>query len=506
MSNLLFTKISRFYSSKKLPWIIICIGVTLRLVQYLYNRSLWLDESYLALNIIDRSFLELFQPLSYNQGAPVGFLIIEKIAIIIFGSSEYALRLFPFLSGIASMFLFYGVAKRFIKSEAVPIALGLFAIADPLIYYSSELKQYSSDVFIALLILYFVVRNIYSKRLTVSNMAVFGVLGATVIWFSHASVFILAGIGMSLAIFSFVRNEWDRIARLSIAYFFWSLSFAFCYIFSMRGLSNNTHMLNYWSGGFMPFPPSSFNDIEWFIDSFFGIFNFPVGLALSGIAALAFLVGSVSVFLQKKEEFFILILPIPLVLIASGLHKYPFNGRLLLFIVPSLLLFIAEGVEQIRDKTRRNSAMIGITFICILFLEPSLSAGYRLIKPRTREEIKPVISYIKEHKQSDDVLYLFLPSRIAYKYYSKRLNVKFNNYTIGLKPKKNWADHINQLNKLRGNKRIWILFSHASLYISSGSVNEKFILNHLDSMGERIESFKTDDASVYLYNLDDKQM
>ena len=505
MSNQLFTKIRMLYTSKKLPWIIISLGVILRLVQYLFNRSLWLDESFLALNIIDRSFLELLQPLDYGQVAPIGFLILEKIAVQIFNSSEYALRLFPFLSGIASMFLFYGVAKRFIKSEAVPIALSLFAISEPLIYYSSEVKQYSSDVFIVLLILYFVARNIHSKRLTTSNIIVFGVLGATVIWFSHPSVFILAGVGVSLALFSFVKKEWGRIARLSISYSFWALSFTLCYLVSFRDQSNNKHMLHAWSASFMPFPPSSYGDIRWFVDAFFGIFNFPVGLSLSGIAALAFLVGSVAVFLQKKEQFFILILPIPLVLLASGLHKFPFNGRLLLFLVPCLLLFIAEGVEQIRDKTKHNSAIIGIALICLLFLEPSLSASYHLIRPRTKEEIKPVISYIRDHEQSGDVLYLSMASRIAYRYYSKRLNVNINNYIVGLKPKENWVDHINHLNKLRGNKRVWILFSHARRSISQGYVNEKFILNYLDSIGERLESFKSDDASVYLYNLDDRE-
>ncbi len=321
MSNQLFQKISLLYNSKKLPWIIISLGVILRLVQYLFNRSLWLDESSLALNIIDRSFLELLQPLSYNQGAPIGFLMLEKIAVQIFNSSEYALRLFPFLSGIASMFLFYGVAKRFIKSEAVPIALCLFAISEPLVYYSSEVKQYSSDVFIVLLILYFVTRNIQSKRLTASHIMAFGVLGATVIWFSHPSIFILAGIGVSLALFSFFRKEWARIGRLSIAYSFWALSLTLCYLASLRGLGNNKSLLNYWSGAFMPFPPSSLGDIRWFFDAFIEMFNYPVGLSLSGIAALAFLVGSVSVFLQKKEQFFILILPIPLVLLASGFHK-----------------------------------------------------------------------------------------------------------------------------------------------------------------------------------------
>jgi len=173
----LFSKANISYDSKRLLWIIICFGIILRFIQYLYNRSLWFDEAMLTFNIINRSFSELFQPLNYGQAAPFGFLIIEKLLIRTFGNSEYVLRLFPFLCGIISVFLFCRVAVYYIEKRAVPIALGLFAISGPLIYYSSEVKQYSSDVTIALL-LYWVAIYIQSKKLTIPCIAIFGVIGA----------------------------------------------------------------------------------------------------------------------------------------------------------------------------------------------------------------------------------------------------------------------------------------------------------------------------------------
>jgi len=502
MSNRLSSKISLLYTSKKLPWIIIGLGVVLRVIQYLFNRSLWFDESMLALNIIERSFLELLQPLSYQQGAPVGFLMLEKTAVQIFNSSEYALRLLPFLSGIASIVLFYEVAKRLIKPEAVPIAVFLFAISEPLIYYSSEVKQYSIDVFIALSILYFVTRNIQAKRLTARNIIAFGILGAIVIWFSHPSVFILAGAGVSLAVFSFVRKDWARIGHLSIAFSFWALSLILCYLVSLADLSDNQGLLNYWGGAFMPFPPSSLGDIKWFFSTFFELFDNPVGLSLSGIAALAFLVGSVSIFVQKKEQFFFLVIPILLTLLASGFHLYPFQGRLLLFLVPSILLFIAEGAEQIRYKTRHNSPFIGITLICLLFLKPSYSAGYHLIKPRTKEEIKPVISYLREHEQSGDLLYVYYSAVPAYKFYSNIFGLNDNIYIEGVSSRDNWGNYIDDIDKLRGNNRVWLLFSH--VYTHQGVNEEKFFLNYLDRTGTKLDASKSVGASVYLYDLNDQ--
>jgi len=140
-------------SSTKLVWFIIAYGILLRLTQYLSNSSLWLDESRLALNIVNRSFSQLLQPLDYGQGAPLGFLILEKAAVRLLGSSEYALRFLPLLCGVVSLLLFYRLAAQSISPKAVPIALGLFALSGPLIYYSSEVKQYSSDVAAAVLLL-----------------------------------------------------------------------------------------------------------------------------------------------------------------------------------------------------------------------------------------------------------------------------------------------------------------------------------------------------------------
>jgi predicted membrane-bound mannosyltransferase len=113
-------------------------------------RSLWLDEATLALNVLDRGFSSLTGELDFNQGAPVGFLFAEKVLTIFIGSSEYALRLFPLVCSLASIYLFSLLARRLLPDYAVPIALLLFATASGLIYYASVLKQYSSDVAMAL--------------------------------------------------------------------------------------------------------------------------------------------------------------------------------------------------------------------------------------------------------------------------------------------------------------------------------------------------------------------
>jgi len=66
----------------------------------------------LALNIINKNFTQLLtQPLEYDQASPLLFLVIEKVFVNTFGTSEYALRLFPSVCGVLSLFLFYRLSK-----------------------------------------------------------------------------------------------------------------------------------------------------------------------------------------------------------------------------------------------------------------------------------------------------------------------------------------------------------------------------------------------------------
>ena len=70
-----------------------------------------------------------------------------------FGPNEIALRLFPFLASIASLILIYRFCSENLGRVSGVVAVALAGVMPALFYYSGELKQYSSDVASALLIL-----------------------------------------------------------------------------------------------------------------------------------------------------------------------------------------------------------------------------------------------------------------------------------------------------------------------------------------------------------------
>ena len=139
-------------------------GVIFRIAQYTANRSLWIDEARLALNVVNRSFLELSKPfwqgrplplhdsLTQNQGAPIGFLFLQKLAIQVLGNHDYILRSVPLVAGIVSLLLMYKAASRLLGTAGMLVATALFAVSNPLVYYASEAKQYSGDALATLVL------------------------------------------------------------------------------------------------------------------------------------------------------------------------------------------------------------------------------------------------------------------------------------------------------------------------------------------------------------------
>src|SRR4051812_30883103 len=112
---------SKFSSAERTSFTVIGLGVFFRLFEYFSSRSLWVDEAFLANNIIQNSFFNLVKPLTDNQHAPIGFLLVEKLLTYLLGTSEEAFRLFPLLCSCISLILFYLLVKRIFQNEWVRV-------------------------------------------------------------------------------------------------------------------------------------------------------------------------------------------------------------------------------------------------------------------------------------------------------------------------------------------------------------------------------------------------
>ena len=481
-----------------LPGIIILFGIALRLRQYLANRSLWRDEASLALNIMQRSFLGLTQPLDDNQGAPLLFLWLQKGIITIFGSSEYALRLLPLLCGIISLFVFWFIASKYVSKRAALFALTFLALSDLLIEFSSEVKQYSSDVLVCTLVLVMLFSLRKSQyQLKYTAIIGYGLLGTIFIWISHPAIFLLAAIGIA-SVYDCYSNYRHQLRFLIITGGLWCISFFIFYAISLTNLTNNQYLIDSWRAGFPPSSSHPLSVLQWSIFMFVGVFEYPGGL-FSGLGAFLYGVGFLSMYHRDKIMLTSLILPLLLTLFAAFLSKYPFTNRFILFLLPLLLLLVAEGLDYILKLLSQSQIRLAAPILLvILFTPPAFAALGYLQKPILREEIKPTIQHVYDHWQTGDIIYIYYGAYFPFKYYQKQFGFQDNDYVLGIESRQQWVNYLADLNRLQNYKRVWLIFSHVH---SGNGVNEEHLMvNWLDRTGAiQKDWFPQAGASVYLY-------
>ena len=361
--------------------IVIGCGVVARLVEYLRNRGYWLDEGSLASVIRHTTWGGFFRPLSHAQLAPVGFLVLERLALQVMGDRQLVLRLLPLLGGLFSLWLLRVIAARSLTPRAALLAIGMFAFSDDMIYCSSELKPYSTDVTVALVCLLLGQQHLDGKTSSVRRLA----LLALAPWFSFPSVFMLAGVGFVL----FVSAGWKRKPREVLELVgigtIWLVSIAAAQWLARRQLGESQGMFLFWDFAFPACPGSLSTDVVWMLRRLMYLFVNPLDFSVPGLGAKAPAFGAMGLFLigcgamarRDARLLGMLTMPLVLALLAGCARLYPFHGRLVLFLVPSLMMLVAAGAGQIGERFRSKG--VWILMLGFLVLIPAMVATYHVV-------------------------------------------------------------------------------------------------------------------------------
>jgi uncharacterized membrane protein len=485
-------------------------GVALRLLRYLSDRSLWLDEAYLANSILTYSFKQLLtQPLMHWQAAPVGFVLLQKLAVTLLGNSEYALRIVPLLAGIASIPIFYGIVRRCLQPTAQVLATGLFITIDPLIYYSSEAKQYGMDVMIALAIvwaaIYFRERQTSWGRLIV--LSAVGMLG---IFCSHPAIFVLASTGLVLLVDLLRAKQFTLALRLGAVGILWLGLFAINYVLFLRPLMHHSGLAAYWAADYMPY--DALGATRWLGMELYGLYfgYATMWLPLVDTAILATLIGIVWFWRQNRTVLALLMLPLLATLAAAMIHVYPFGSRLVLFLVPLLIVLMGAGCALLWESILPRRRWIAVLILASIFVPTTARDVYYLIIPQKREEIRPVLAYIRDHKQPGDKLYIFYISDVPFRYYQNRFGLEKDRLGLADMPlilgqpgDRDPSLYRTDLARLRGQGRVWVLITHPR---ALGGVDEEQLFPAiLDSWGKQRDQVKAFNATAMLYEMSSKK-
>ncbi|HEX6037319.1 hypothetical protein [Longimicrobium sp.] len=481
------------------------VGAALRLLQYGVNRALWLDEALVSLNVLSRDAGTLLtRPLDYGQTAPAGFLLLQKAVTGLLGTGEYALRAVPLVMALAALLWFPRVARRYVTHPALPLAVALFALSPFLVYYASEAKQYAGDVLASVAVLACAAAVLH--RATPRALAVFGGVGVLAVWISQPAVFMLAGTGLVLGVDALRRRERGRIAGLATIAIAWMASFAGAYALSRNALADPEFMRAFWRAGFPDGP-------LWLPRALLRLFREPLGVfgedptplsALqTGAGAVAFVAGAWWMARRRRTRLALLLAPAAMALAAAALGLYPFGadytsaGRVLLFLLPSLVLVVAEGTARVGRMIGGSAGGAAAMLLGLVLLAPSLM--YAAVQvPHVRAEVKPLLEYAADERQPGDVLYVHYAGRAPFLYYAPRYGFTPADAVVGGCWRQDAGGYLRELERLRG-RRVWLLFVDDRAL--STTDDRALMLGWLEHFGRRVDDQVSVGAALYLYDL-----
>ena len=452
--------IERFCLSSHALTLLVAVGSLLRAWAYLARPPLWLDEILLARNIRELPLGRLLTgPLQLDQVAPRGFLLAEKIAITILGPGDLVLRLLPFLAGLAGLLLFRRLAERVLTGLAVPFALGLFAIGIPFLLYGVEVKQYELDATAAVILLLLTIDLLDHDR-ALSRLIGAGIAGAVLVWFSQAAVLVMSGIGLGTGLFWLSRRDGRTSRVLLVTVPIWGLAALAAVLVGRASMSPSTaaFMSEFWGTGFLPRPLGLGASARWLAEQMQSVFSDqtmlryrwpPVYLLLSAL-------GLAAIYRWRRPAVWLLLGPFCMGLVAAGLQQYPFRGRLMFYLVPGLLLCIAAGAEWIRVVLRRWAPWLGNAVMAGLMVPP-VAALLLAPPPYDIEHIPELLTYLREHRQPGDSIYVFPLQRIGTRYYGPSFGLEPAQWTSGICERSDSRAYLRDVDRYRGVRRLWVI-------------------------------------------------
>ncbi|MEJ2039970.1 MAG: hypothetical protein P8X55_13720 [Desulfosarcinaceae bacterium] len=473
------------------------VGLAARLRSYLAGISLWVDEAALANNLVALNFSQLFGPLAQNQVAPIGFCLFEKFMMIAWGNNEFALKFLPFTAGSLALVLAFVMVYRVLGPlPAVLCAAQLAVIKEPL-FYATDLKPYASDLAVALGL----VSLAWSPRLPQISGKRFWLLffaGNVAVWFSFPSVFVLGAIGIVYLAWYLKDRQWREAVPFAVMGLVWLAAFAVQYHL-LQSDGRYDDLVDAWTNRFAVLLPGSLEDLK--SDGFllYYVFRNPLWTSHPVISIPLYLAGCVLVWRKDKRFLLLMVLPLVLNFLASGLHAYPFRDRLLQYAVVFLFVPIAFSLTWLvkRNFKQRWIRWAGVVLIAANLAEPTVNAVQQLAVPARREELKQVVIYLKSHMAENDGLYIYAHAMKTFSYYENQLKLSHHGLIVGLGKDQSTPERIQkEMDHLTG--RVWLVFGHAKQF--KGVDYESKFLKEADRQGKRIDQYVDVGASTYLYS------
>jgi hypothetical protein len=516
-SGAIKTVASRLYVDWLIP-VALVVGVFLRTREWLFDKSLWLDELMVTYSITHRDFAGLARPLSLDQAAPVGWLWLEHASIHVFGMSDLALRFPDWAASLVALGVFPVVARWLIGRWAAPAATVVFATGPKLIYYAAETKQYGFDVTCVLLAL-LVTAWLARSRPTFGRAAVWGLVCAVLVWFSQPAILVCAVCGLVLLVLWF--RSWDTLLAVVAGGLILGMSVALDYAVALKVQSANTQLKAFWRmfGGYPPLDQTASTDLHWLrvdVANNSHWLNLSHPWLLIGLMACGLVVVALS---RRQLPALLLGLPLAVALGMAVTDQYPMSGRLTLYLYPIVVMLAAAPIslaERRPDQARpdqarpdqaqpdqaqpdqarasriarwsRPAAALASVAVLATVAVPGIAQGLdKAAHPDDSASVRQAIAFASEHQRPGDlVVGQGLSAILALGFYGPHYHI-WQRSQFGLWPADRDGRCADPFSTLRGVTRIWLItgelasgqpLNRNQIFVSSMTPYAKLVLSY----------------------------
>lgn len=453
---------------------VFAVAIALRLWNFAGGRSLFHDEVMVGLNIVHLPLTALFGELHFDQMAPVGWLVLEKLGFAVWPDLDYGLRFLSLVGGIATVLIFWRLARSTLEFPQAVLALALFALASNLIRYSAMVKPYIFDAMFSAAILAVAVRLVTEAHRRGERTLVLGLLGIACIPLAFGGVFVLASTGLVLFTLAVTQRNWRWTAELMGVGLAWATLLAAVFLFSYGGHSATVgNMGQYWAdaGAFAPVPTTR-EALAWYPHQGLRLLIFYHHSSLSP-RLMAAVLGAVALLgaigLVRRQGWMqgwilaLLLGPVLIALAASMARVYPLENRLQLALAVPLFILAAHGVGMI-------AAMIAYRRLVLAALAVALLAGPLAFTasragqtpPWAWEESKPNLDRLAQSRSPQDVVLVSDVAEVAVLVYAGQASLSGMAYRVIPDVRQEPRCILRVAAALPAEGRVWLLTFHTT--------------------------------------------
>jgi hypothetical protein len=376
------------------PAIVVALAACLLLRLWASGQTMWLDEEMIALNVRDRQLGNLPGLLWLGQTAPLGWLVLQRLMLVTFGTSELALRVVPVLFGIGTLMTAVWIGRRWMSPIGATILALLCGSGYWLMYYSVELKQFSADAFWALLLPALAAaaaeRPPNSLRTPVPRIIGWWATAAIGQWFGVGAVLVTPGCALVLLATVLRRDGWRVALNAALPGVGWLIFFGLHYLLSLQYAVKSQYLRDYWGPNMAPAATGIAGALGWLVSQLQPLAVKPGGAEWWGGFWLAAAIGFVLSWKRSGLGLFFGSVVVSGFLWAA-FRLVPLSERVALWMMPALYVGIAlcvDGATRMAHRAyvaRRWLAVGAASLVSLMGLTASLDifrGGYGLLHGR----------------------------------------------------------------------------------------------------------------------------